>query len=82
MNNMAHKEVIPFIPEKNIESLSAKIRNKLTPYWNLTAMLKSIDSMPADKKDALYKIILSECDNIDRNKKKLLKLVDSINQFQ
>jgi len=60
---------------KHIEPLSAKIRNKLSPYWNLIAMLKEYDK---NKDEKILEYIMKEVKNIDDKKNILLELVDKV----
>ena len=64
--------------KRDVETLSAKLRNKLTPYWNLVAMIERLDSISSGgKKIELWSIIKDEARNIKERQDELLKLVDS-----
>lgn len=58
------------------ETLQEKIRNKLTPYWNLISMIENYDEMPDSKKDAIWKIIRKNCKLIQENQDSLLELIN------
>lgn len=58
------------------ETLQEKIRNKLTPYWNLICMIENYDEMPDSKKDAIWKIIHKNCKLIQENQDSLLELIN------
>jgi hypothetical protein len=63
------------------ETLSAKIRNKLGPYNNLSAMIKHYDSIEDDiLKKKIWKLILTEITVIENNKHIILELIDSIDE--
>jgi len=70
-----YKTYLGITPKKHIEPKSAKIRNKLSPYWNLIAMIKEYDK---EKDEELFKYIMKEVKNIDERKDILLELVNSI----
>ena len=67
--------VAAIFPKKHVEPKSAKIRNKLSPYWNLVAMIKEYDK---EKNEELFKYIMKEVKNIEEKQDVLLEIVDSV----
>lgn len=61
--------------EKDVETTQAKIRNKLSPYWNLIAMIESLESISEEKKKKVWKYIKQTIDNIKSEKESLLELI-------
>ena len=60
------------------ETNAEKIRNQLSPYWNLVSMLKEYDRYRNEK---LWGYIMADANKIKRGQKELLELVDN-NTFQ
>jgi len=65
--------------ENNNEPLSAKIRNKLGPYKNLTALIKKYNDSESPLKEKIWKIIMNEVEVVENNSEALFNLIDEIN---
>ena len=69
--------IVGVFPKKYVEPKRSKIRNRLSPYWNLVAMIKEYNK---SKDEELLKYIMKEVENIEERKYFLLELVDSIKE--
>jgi hypothetical protein len=58
------------------ETLSAKIRNQLGPYWNLVSLIKLYGQ---SKDEKILEYILKEASTVEKFQDRILELVDSIN---
>jgi hypothetical protein len=57
------------------EKLSAKIRNSLSPFWNIVSMIEIYN----EKKDErIWEYIMKEMKNIEKHKDRLLLLINMI----
>ena len=65
--------------ENTQETLSAKIRNKLSPYWNLVSLIKMYNESK-EKNPEVWKIIVKTAELGKTDQEKLLKLIDKIDQ--
>jgi hypothetical protein len=61
------------------ETLSAKIRNKLSPYWNLVSLIKMYNESE-EKNPEVWKVIVRTAEVGKNDQENLLKLVDKIDQ--
>jgi len=61
--------------EKDVETVQAKIRNKLSPYWNLVSMIEVFDILPEDKKEKIWNSIKEQSKLIKSEKDNLLDLI-------
>jgi len=52
------------------------MRNQLSLYWNLVAMIENYELEDPDEQDMIMKFIIKEAKNIKKNQDKLLKLID------
>jgi len=57
------------------EKLSAKIRNSLTPFWNIVSMIELYNE---EKDETVWKYIMKEMKNIEQHKDRLLFLINKI----
>jgi len=73
-----HEDVVI---KKDVELLSAKIRNKLSPYWNLVALIEdfSTEKDPL-KKGMIAGFMVKESRNLKKGQDILLELVDKIDR--
>ncbi|MCK9574668.1 MAG: hypothetical protein WC979_00225 [Candidatus Pacearchaeota archaeon] len=62
--------------KKHIEPLSAKIRNKLGPFWTLVSIAKELKTWPKSKQEKIIDLLADTavtCENVQND---LLELVD------
>lgn len=60
-----------------MENIQAKIRNRLSPIWNLVTMLLEFDNLPREKEMLVWRLMKTQAELIKENKDDLLTLIDS-----
>lgn len=63
--------------ENGRETVQAKIRNKLQPYWTLADLILELDSLPDDKKQVIMSMIKEEAKRLKETRHIILALVDA-----
>jgi len=59
------------------ETIQEKIRNQLTPYWDIVSILDIYDTLTEDKKIKCWNIIKKDIEIIKKHQDQLLTLIDS-----
>ena len=59
------------------ESIQEKIRNHLSPYWNIVSVLDNFEKLSEDQKKTCWTILKKDIETIKKQQEELLTLIDS-----
>ena len=59
-------------------STQSKIRNQLSPYWNLVAMIENYELEDPDEQHQYLQLIIKESKNIKKHQEEILNLIKTI----